>query len=126
MTIRRAKILVVDDDESMGVALQRLLRREHDLSAVTDARVALARIDNGEQFDVILCDLMMPLMTGMEFYQQLIVRHPDQVARIVFLSGGAFTARARSFLDEIPNARLEKPFELQTLRALINERLNQS
>jgi fluoride ion exporter CrcB/FEX len=42
---------------------------------------------------------------------------------MVFVTGGAFTAGARSFLDEVPNARVEKPFELETLRALVNARL---
>jgi CheY-like chemotaxis protein len=66
---------------------------------------------------------MMPVMTGMELHEQLRRTAPDQADRIVFLTGGAFTPRARAFLDEVPNPRLEKPFALQTLRALINERL---
>jgi hypothetical protein len=45
---------------------------------------------------------------------------------MIFLTGGAFTPRARAFLDDVPNLRLEKPFELSTLRALVQERLRAS
>jgi CheY-like chemotaxis protein len=66
---------------------------------------------------------MMPFVTGVEFYQKLLQLDPQQAARVVFLTGGAFTATARNFLDHVPNARMEKPFEAQNLRALVNDRI---
>ncbi|HMI93714.1 MAG TPA: response regulator, partial [Polyangiales bacterium] len=75
-------------------------------------------------FDVILCDLMMPHMTGMELHAKLLRSHPEQAKRMVFMTAGAFTPRARAFLESVPNPRLEKPFDPQSLRALI-ERLAQ-
>ena len=68
----------------------------------------------------------MPVMSGMELYAELVRTVPDQAERIVFLTGGAFTPRSRLFLDHIANARLEKPFELQALRSLTNERVQRS
>ena len=62
-------------------------------------------------------------MTGAHFYEQLLAQSPALAARIVFLTGGVFTPETREFLDRVPNARLEKPFESQTLKALVNERL---
>lgn len=47
-------------------------------------------------FDVILCDLMMPDTTGMDLHHELVRIAPDQVDRMVFMTGGAFTAKARS------------------------------
>lgn len=66
---------------------------------------------------------MMPFVTGVEFYKKLLELVPEQAARVVFLTGGAFTATARAFLDEVPNARMDKPFEVQNLRALVNDRI---
>jgi CheY-like chemotaxis protein len=63
---------------------------------------------------------MMPQMTGMEVYEHLRFKYPSQTAQMIFLTGGAFTARAREFLDTTPNPRLEKPFNLLKLRALVN------
>jgi CheY-like chemotaxis protein len=99
--------------------MERVLAPHHDVTALSQARDALARIAGGERFDVILTDLMMPEMTGMDLHDELLRIAPDQAARLVFVSGGAFTVRARKFLDAVPNARLEKPIAIHTLLALI-------
>jgi PAS domain S-box-containing protein len=120
---RRGRILLVDDDHLIAVTVRRALSAEHDVTALERAQDALDRIATGERYDVILCDVMMPSMTGIEFYERLSRELPDQAARIVFLTGGAFTTTARNFLDEVSNARMEKPFEVRALRALISERV---
>ncbi|HKE16006.1 MAG TPA: response regulator [Kofleriaceae bacterium] len=120
---RRGRILVVDDEKVVASAVRRVLSHEHEVQVLTSAQEALRRIGEGERFDLILCDLMMPIMTGVELHNELCRTAPDQAARMVFLTAGAFTPRARAFLDEVPNPRLDKPFELATLRALVLERL---
>ncbi|HZJ65363.1 MAG TPA: response regulator, partial [Kofleriaceae bacterium] len=117
------RVLLVDDDHLIAVAVRRALGAEHDVTAVLGAQDALDRIAAGERYDVILCDVMMPSMTGIEFHQRLSRERPEQAEHIVFLTGGAFTATARTFLDKVRNARVEKPFEVQDLRALVNERV---
>jgi CheY-like chemotaxis protein len=62
---------------------------------------------------------MMPTMTGMELHDELARREPALAARMSFLTGGAFTPRARAFLAEVPNPRLEKPFDPQGLRNFV-------
>ena len=79
----------------------------------------MARIASGERFDAILSDLMMPEVTGMEVHDELSRTAPDQARRMIFLTGGAFTERAREFLDGVPNPRIEKPFEITNLLAII-------
>ena len=66
---------------------------------------------------------MMPEMTGMDLYGELPKLAPEQARRVVFMTGGAFTPRARAFLDQAPNLRLEKPFDTEELRKIIAERL---
>jgi signal transduction histidine kinase len=120
--IRRGRVLVVDDEPMIATAIGRTLALDHDVVLTSVATAALSRITSGERFDVILCDLMMPQMTGMDLYHELSRKAPEQAARVVFLSGGAFTAEARAFLDEVPNQRLEKPFDTRQLLALVNDR----
>lgn len=120
---RRGRILVVDDEKIVATAVKRILCVDHDVEVLTSAQEAFRRIVAGERFDIILCDLMMPVMTGVELHSELLRAAPGQAERMIFLTGGAFTPRARAFLDEVPNLRLEKPFELATLRALVQERL---
>ena len=119
----RGRIMVVDDEPVIVKTIKRTLSAEHDIVAFASAEVALAHISTGERFDVVLCDLMMPEMTGMDLHAELSRVAPDQADVMIFLTGGAFTPRARAFLDDTPNQRIEKPFDVRQLRALINDRV---
>ena len=70
---------------------------------------------------VIFSGLMMPEMTGMELHAEVVRLHPKAAARMVFLTGGAFTPSATEFLDRVPNERLDKPFDPKRIRALVQE-----
>jgi PAS domain S-box-containing protein len=118
---RRARILVIDDEEMLGQAIRRYLAQEHDVEAVTSARVALELIAGGARYDVVLCDLMMPQISGMEVHETVAKIDKAQSERIVFMTGGAFTDRARTFFESTNNQRIEKPFDLKTLRYFVNE-----
>ncbi|MBI5518403.1 MAG: response regulator [Deltaproteobacteria bacterium] len=120
---RRGRVLVVDDEPMIARAVQRTLSADHEVLAVESAAEALRQIIAGAHFDVILCDLMMPQMTGMELHAVLSQVAREQAGRMIFVTGGAFTIAARAFLDEIPNQRLEKPFDAMHLRTLINDRI---
>jgi PAS domain S-box-containing protein len=119
----RGRILVVDDEPLVGTAIRRTLQREHEVVTLTSSREAHARLTDGERFDIILCDLMMPEMSGMELHEQLAHRSPELAGRMVFLTGGAFTTHAHSFLSRVSNPRVEKPFSTQELRELVRSLL---
>jgi signal transduction histidine kinase len=120
---RRGRILVIDDESMLRTAVRRILSGEHEVIAAINAWDAIARIENGERFDIILCDLMMPEVTGMDLHAEVLRLAPDQADKIVFMTGGAFTSRAREFLDKVPNPRIEKPFKVTVLRALVHSLL---
>ena len=111
-----ARVLVVDDDEAVLRAIARLLRPENEVVAVSDPHEALRLLESGERFDVILCDLMMPHLSGMELYNLVEARNPRTAERFVFISGGAIHEDVRAFLARVPNERHEKPFSQGTLR----------
>ena len=114
---------MVDDDDMSATVVRRALASEHDVETARDADSALERITSGQDFDVVICDLMMPVKTGVEFFADLSAHAPEHAGRVIFLTGGAFTVKAREFLDKVTNPRLEKPFEMPALRALVNEKL---
>jgi PAS domain S-box-containing protein len=115
----RRRVLVIDDERLVGEAVARALSDDSDVDVVTEAKHALASIAAGERYDVILCDLMMPVMTGMDLYAEIVRTAPTLARRIVFMTGGAFTPRARAFLGSVVNPCLEKPLDMTKLRTLI-------
>ncbi|ATB51251.1 two-component regulator propeller domain-containing protein [Corallococcus macrosporus] len=116
----RGRVLVVDDDALVSGAIRRTLSRENDVEVLVSARRALELLTGAEaRYDVVLCDLMMPEMTGMDLYDALARVDPRAAERIVFITGGAFTATARTFLERVGNPRVEKPFDPEALRQLV-------
>lgn len=115
---RRARVLVVDDERAVGVLLGRVLR-EHEFTYVTTAREALDLLLSGRDFDVVLSDVVMPVMSGMDLYDELARTRPKAAERMVFIVGGTVTPAAVAFLQRVPNERIEKPFSAAALRALV-------
>jgi PAS domain S-box-containing protein len=113
------RILLVDDEAAVGRSLQMLLAPETEVVAVVRAEDALDQLGRGEPFDAILCDLMMPQSSGMQLYEQIGQIAPAYLGRIIFMTGGAFTAQARAFLANLDRPHLEKPFSEQELRDAI-------
>ena len=116
---RAGRILVVDDEQMLCSAIERILGARHHVTTVTSAREALSRLGAGERFDLILCDLMMPEMTGMDLYDELQQSMADQAAKFIFMSGGAFTDNARAFLARSSNEVIDKPFRGAALRQVV-------
>lgn len=115
----RLSLLVVDDEPVIARLIQKALV-DHDVTTASDGREAVALMGENA-YDVILCDLIMPEMTGMDVYRAALQRATPMHDRIVFMTGGAFTQRARDFLESVPNLRIEKPFELGHLERTIYE-----
>jgi signal transduction histidine kinase/CheY-like chemotaxis protein len=119
----RGKVLVIDDELAVTDSIKRVLGRDHDVVAVLQAAEAFDMLSRGDDFDLVLCDVMMPGMGGLDLYAKLAAVRPEVLPRIAFMTGGAFTARARAFLESVPNPRMSKPFDLAELRAFVSERI---
>ncbi len=117
---RRGRILVVDDEALIGLAIRRTLGSKHEVVVTHRAAEALDRLASGERFDVIVCDLMMPEVTGMDLWEAVA---PEVRRRILFLTGGAFTELADAFLAREHPPVMVKPFDPEALRAEVARRL---
>ena len=106
----------------MALALSRALTGEHDVDVATSSSEGLQQILLNS-YDVIFCDLMMPVASGTDFYRALAACAPHMLDRLIFMTGGVFSTQTNDFLDSVPNSCIEKPFDLGALLALINERL---
>ncbi|HVZ73535.1 MAG TPA: ATP-binding protein [Polyangia bacterium] len=115
---RRVRVLAIDDEPQVLRSIQRALSA-HEVVVDACGRDALERLERDSKFDVILCDLMMGDMTGMDLHTVLSRRSRELAGRIVFMTGGVFTDGARDFLAAVPNTCIEKPFDLGALRAMV-------
>jgi two-component system cell cycle sensor histidine kinase/response regulator CckA len=117
----RGRVLVVDDEPALLRSLRAMLGSDHEVVTASSGHEALEVLRDDARFDVVLTDLMMPSVTGMDLYDAIRRAHPEMERRIVFMTGGAFTPRAREFLATVPNRCMEKPFERSRLLATLGE-----
>jgi CheY-like chemotaxis protein len=114
--------MIVDDESMVCDALAALLARDYDVATFTDPHAALASMLDGP-FDVFLCDLMMPELSGIDLYERLAAQRPELTERVIFLSAGVFTERARNFLATTRRAQLHKPVRRDELVDVIEAHL---
>jgi signal transduction histidine kinase len=120
-SLSHGRILVIDDEPLICRIIERTLRAEHKLVIVQSASEALLRLERGEKFDLVLCDVVMPEMGGPEFYAAVAQRWPDLVARLVFMTGGAFTPKTIEFIKRVRCRVLSKPFDVALLKQTASE-----
>jgi DNA-binding response OmpR family regulator len=121
----RSTLLLVDDDAHVLSAYRRILRADHEVMVATSAEAAAALIDSGARPDVILCDLTMPGMGGQGLHAHLFEHLPALAERILFLTGGVYTAEAIQFAEEHRERVLAKPISSAELRARIRSHLRE-
>jgi len=117
----RGRILVVDDELPLLRLTKRMLHR-HEVHCVDSATEALARLNARERFDVIICDVMMPGMTGIQLYETLLERAPAEAARMLFISGGT-VGKADDFRRAVSNRFLDKPFTADVIEEAVQSLL---
>jgi signal transduction histidine kinase len=123
----RSRVLVIDDEPLVLSTMVRILSKEHEVQGARSAREALAILAAEPMFEAIVCDAVMPEMTGMEFASELEKRHRGAGSRIVFVTGAALVRDVLAFRARSPNTWLDKPFTVEALleavRATIRKNL---
>lgn len=116
---RLYRVLVVEDEVAVAEGLRLLLEHEYDVEVASGGKQALDLLLRDSRFDAVLCDLMMPGMSGIQLFRALATDAPGLERRLVFMTGGAFTPEAEAFLEEVTNARVEKPFDFAKVDRLL-------
>lgn len=105
----RRRALIIDDEPLIVRSVSRQLA-SFEVTTCVDPQQALTLLESPAPFDVILCDLMMPGLSGAELHGALSLSRPDRLPRMLFMTGGAVTASAESFLADPLVRHLLKPF----------------
>ncbi|HKY40050.1 MAG TPA: ATP-binding protein [Polyangiaceae bacterium] len=119
--MNRARILIIDDEPLLGQTLRFAFQEKHDVEVAASGRAALEKLATDSNFDLVLCDLMMPDVSGEHVYRAVSEHSPGLLPRFVFMTGGAFTERAQEFLAHFDGHQLEKPFNIDEVELLLSE-----
>ena len=111
----RRRVLLIDDEPMIRRALRRILEPQHEVVLADSCEQAFEHLGLNPAFDVILCDVMMPNMTGMELYERLAAERSPLADRIIFMTGGAFSERSSELLADCHRPVVEKPIEKSVL-----------
>ena len=119
---RRARMLVVDDEPALLASLRRALGRDVDVALAGSARDALDILEKDRRFDLVLCDIMMPDVNGIELFDRATRAYPDMRDRWVFMTGGTTGSAIQQFLAATDVAVLDKPFDVRDLRRILQRK----
>ena len=118
----RGRILIVDDEDGVRAAMWSMLC-DHQTVEASSGEEARRILENDQAFDLVLCDMMMPGISGMELHAWLSELNPHLAEQVIFVTGGAFTPRAREYLSRVDNIRLEKPFDVANFKKIVQDRI---
>jgi len=117
----RGRVPIIDDEPELLRSLDALIGDEHDVVTASSGRQALELLSADRGFDVILTDLMMADVTGMELFEKVRLDYPGLEQQFVFMTGGAFTRNSSALLATVPNRCLAKPFDADELLRTVGE-----
>ncbi|MHB8896876.1 MAG: sensor histidine kinase, partial [Candidatus Geothermincolia bacterium] len=118
----RSRILFIDDEPSILRGYERSFGRDHDVVIAEGGSQALAMLGQRHDFNMIVCDLLMPDVSGMEVYRRAREAYPELDGTFVFVTGGVTQKEVQAFLRTVGNQVLEKPFDFGALREIIEVR----
>ncbi len=123
-SVRHASILVVDDEPKVHEFVDKVLSEEgHRVEVVDNAMDALALVRNNN-YDLILLDIVMPGMSGLELYKHLATMNPSLTGRILIITGDVMNSETESSLRELKTRYITKPFDVTYFKQVIAEMLN--
>jgi len=115
---QQLSVLIVDDDRLTSAVLRDMLSPFR-ITFAQSASGGLGRLQAGGRYDAILCDIHMPGMNGMQFYEEVAKVSQQLASRIIFITGGGYSAEVADFLERTHSPCLTKPLESEALRSAV-------
>ncbi len=119
-TEMRGRIMVIDDEREIRTAIKRMLWN-YEVIEAGSGKEARQILQSDRAFDLILCDIMMPEVSGVDLHEWLVETYPSSAKQVVFITGGAFTPRTREYLSKVGNLLIEKPFDTDSFKKIVFE-----
>jgi CheY-like chemotaxis protein len=116
----RPRLLLIDDEVAICRSVVRALR-EYAVVTANSGPEALTILEADRAFDLVICDVVMPEMSGVDLFREISAAHPQLAERFVFITGSVGYANVRGFASELAIPVLEKPFSIASIRELIEK-----
>ncbi len=128
VTSTHKNIVVIDNEITLSTAINQSLKSLYQVKVFNNCKEALEYVLSKEAgtIDLILCDLMMPSFTGIDLYRSLEKSKSEILNKIIFMSGGALTEEMQTFMDQMKNRTLIKPFTIEELRGAVGRTIEQT
>jgi CheY-like chemotaxis protein len=120
------RVLLVDDDPLVLAAMARMLAPEYRVEKATSPRDALALLSSGAHFDAVVCDVVMPEMTGMQFSAEAERLQPGLASTMVYVTGAVLMPEVQAFREQSQNVWVDKPFSLHDLVGAVRKTISAS
>jgi PAS domain S-box-containing protein len=118
---KHGKILVVDDEPGVRILLERVFTQMgHQVDCVADAETAVNKLDAKPTYDIILTDVRMPGMSGIELHTYILEKSPGMKNKVIFITGDVMGADIKEFLIKNNLTYFAKPFDIEALKTKIN------
>jgi DNA-binding NtrC family response regulator len=114
-------VLVVDDERAVAESLCAGLRDVHDVDTATSVAEARGLLHSKGEYDAVLCDLAMPVESGVVLHEYAQEHYPALAERFIFMTGGAFNDEMLEFIGATRCPHVEKPFGFDEIRALVDQ-----
>jgi CheY-like chemotaxis protein len=118
---RARGVLLIESDEEAVARVRSALADGDDLVVVEDAAKAREALTDAAKFDVVLCDLVVPSLSGVDLYESTLAERPEVARRFVFMVGGVLTERASRFLEAASRPLVHKPVSVEALRLVLDD-----
>lgn len=113
------RVLVVDDESTIRMALRRFFSRlgwvVDDAASGEEAVEKVLESDDPERYRLIICDLRMPGLSGIDLHDRIAARRPSLLSRLIFSTGDIVSEEVADFIETTHCLVLQKPFELSSL-----------
>ena len=116
---RRGTLLIADEDVAVIRSLRRVLDQFYDIFAARSGDEALEMLRSNPHIEVVLYDISMPRLSGIQFFKKVKSKNPSFAERIIFVKAGSIEPDSTDFLARIKNPVVDKPFDLPQLNDLI-------
>ncbi|WP_411814459.1 response regulator [Dehalococcoides mccartyi] len=121
------KVVLIDDHEIVRQGLATMLQKEADICLVGDASDSSSGLDIIEKTnpDLVLLDIRMPGMSGLEFYSQMIAKRPELAGKVIFMTGDMTLSDLEIHMQQTNLMHIVKPFHPSTLEQFLSKALKQ-